>query len=420
MFRKKILDTFYRKSEILFVLTDQVIVSAGNFLLTILILRYLGIKNFGLFSYLWFFLLFINSIQLSYIISPMLTNFPKQKITDVNLFYGGVFLQQLVFSFIMFFFTFLVLKFFGNFLSSFPIKDFYLSFSLLIVFTQIQQFLRRLLFGKSLYIRAIISDLCTYLLLICLIIYFNYLDKLNLETIFWFFTFSFLLGTVINLPIIFTLNYKLENTLESIKENWKIGRWMTLTSIVQWFSGNLWIINSGIILGPYMFGIIRACQTVTNFANLFFQSLENIIPKKTSKVFMKDKKKGMDIFLKKFALKGFIVVSIISIIIILFSKTILNFFYGNETAQFYKIIIYLALILPLTFLCYPTAYGLRTLGITQPIFISFLMSGAVALLGSNYIISHYKIIGLVTGLFLSQLIISTVQYVSYSYYLKKK
>ena len=55
MFRKKILDAFYRKSEILFVFTDQVIVSAGNFLLTILILRYLGIKNFGLFSYLWFF-----------------------------------------------------------------------------------------------------------------------------------------------------------------------------------------------------------------------------------------------------------------------------------------------------------------------------------------------------------------------------
>ena len=53
-----------------------------------------------------------------------------------------------------------------------------------------------------------------------------------------------------------------------------------------------------------MFGIIRACQTVTNFTNLFFQSLENIIPKKTSKVFMKDNKKGA-IFLKKICFKGF-------------------------------------------------------------------------------------------------------------------
>ena len=91
MFLIKFLNSISYKSNFNFVFADQVIVSMGNFLLTILIVKFLGIKTFGLFSYFWIFLLLINSIQLSYIISPMLTNAPKQRDSIVSHFYGGVF-----------------------------------------------------------------------------------------------------------------------------------------------------------------------------------------------------------------------------------------------------------------------------------------------------------------------------------------
>ena len=100
MFLIKFLNSIRHKSNLIFVFTDQAIVSMGNFVLTILILKFLGIKTFGLFSYFWLFLLLTNSIQLSYIISPMLTNAPKQIDSKVNLFYGGILYQQLLFSII--------------------------------------------------------------------------------------------------------------------------------------------------------------------------------------------------------------------------------------------------------------------------------------------------------------------------------
>ena len=43
--------------------------------------------------------------------------------------------------------------------------------------------------------------------------------------------------------------------------------------------GNLWIINSGVILGPYYLGIIRACEAILQVVNPLFQSFENIFPK---------------------------------------------------------------------------------------------------------------------------------------------
>ena len=39
-------------------LFDQIVVSGSNFLISILILRYLGIEEFGVFSFFWLIILF--------------------------------------------------------------------------------------------------------------------------------------------------------------------------------------------------------------------------------------------------------------------------------------------------------------------------------------------------------------------------
>ena len=398
------------------VFVNQAIVSSGNFIVTIIILRFLGIEIFGLFSFLWLFLLLINAIQISYIISPMLTNAPKKSASSINSFYGGVFNQQLIFTTIIFFIIYLVLKFFGNYIASYQIEKYYLSFPLLIVVTQLHQFLRRLLFSKKLYLRATLCDFITYFSLISFMIYLKYVNELSLETVVWSFVFAFILGTIINFPIIFSLNYKLTNTFEAIKENWVIAKWMLLTSLLQWFSGNLWVVNAGLILGPYMLGIIRACQTLLNISNIIFQSIENIIPRETSKKFNSGGTKEMQLYLKKFTQKGFIIITLITLLIMIFAKFLLNIFYGVEIASYYQMLIFISIIIPINFLQYAPTYGLRTLGKTKPIFISFLFSSIFSLLTSKLIITHFDIEGFIFGLYATQIIIV---YTLYTSYLKK-
>lgn len=55
------------------VFLDQIIVSGSNFLLGILLARNLGIEEYGQFALLWLIVLFFSSLQLSFIVSPMLT-----------------------------------------------------------------------------------------------------------------------------------------------------------------------------------------------------------------------------------------------------------------------------------------------------------------------------------------------------------
>ena len=259
---------------------DQFIVSLCNFLITIVIVKFLGLKIFGIYSLLWLFVLFINNIQLSYIIAPMFSIAPTRTELTIEYYYGGMFCQQMVFSIISFLIIYLGLKFpvsLGWFHEA-TINPISLSFA--IVAVQIQNFIRRLFFSQKKIISAIFCDLVSYPTLIAILIYLNYIGKLNLVSIFWSYTASFSIGILIGMPNLISLKYKYNEIVNSFQINWPTSKWNILSGILSWFSGNFWFVSAGIILGPFIFGVIRACSTLAQAFNIFFQALENIIPGK--------------------------------------------------------------------------------------------------------------------------------------------
>ena len=398
---------------------DQSIVSLGNFLITILLLKFLGLNQFGIFSFFWIFLLLIQSLQLAYIISPMLSNSPFQNDSNIKYFYGGIFLQQILLCLIIFFLIFIFLKYFFNIFFSYNVLNLYLPFSLILVSSQLFQFCRRLLISLGYTKLLIIVDFFIYFILIISIIIFKQYYYLDLEVIFWQFFIVFFIGSLLLYKTIFYLNFSINNFFLSIKDNWKIGKWLLLTSIAQWFSGNLWIVNAGIILGPYYLGIIRACQTIIGILNPILQSFENIFPKEVSKILKEKNKYHMHKYLIINIIKVFSILLIISLIIILFSKNILLIFYGSDISNYSFLLSYLVLIFPLIGLQYFPQYGLRSLSKTFPIFLSYLLSSLFTILTSRYFINEFGLNGFISGMYLSTLIILLVTYISFYYHLKK-
>jgi len=417
MIINKIKKILIAKSDYHYVFFDQIIVSGSSFLISILVLRFLGIESFGIFSILWLLLLFFYSVQQAYIISPLLTNAPKQSLENLNFFYGSALIQQIIFMFIIFIISFCFLEFFGDYIKDYNIRQFSISFALTLLFSQFYQFLRRVYFSKKLFVKVIISDILVYSIIIFSIIYLNFKNELYINKIFWLFFISFFFGTLFNLSVILSFSFNIKKLLNFFRENWHISKWLLFTSILQWFSGNLWVINAGIILGPYILGIVRACQNILNIANLIFQSFENIIPSNTSKKFMSGGKKLMNDFLHIITKQGILLTLCLAILIIIFAKPILYLFYGNEIASYSKILSFLSFLIPLHFLQYPVSYGLRTLGNTKPIFISYLFTSIITILISIYIIDTFKIYGLIFGLYLSQIAITSYLYISYKKYI---
>ena len=229
----------------------------------------------------------------------------------------------------------------------------------------------------------------------------------------------FSIGILFNCSLFLSLKFSLQKTRDFYLKNWIVSKWLLLTSITQWFSGNLWIINAGIILGPYIFGIIRACQTILNMVNVFFQSFENIIPSNTSIKYSTEGVSSMKNYLRLFTYKGLISVLFILLIILFFSKNILTIIYGSEIANYSNILIFLSFIILINFFHFAPIYGLRTLEKTRPIFISYLISSIFAVVLSDYIISKFEMKGFIMGLYFSQIIILIFLYYSYQSVLKK-
>ena len=407
------METHVNKKKIPLILFDQIIVSGSNFLLSIFILRFLGAEVFGVFTFLWLFILFFNSIQMSLIISPMMTNLAKYDQNKKNNFISGIFLQQIIFCLFISILLILFFNFYDDHINNFNISEFSFSIIILFIFTQFQQFFRRLSFLNKEYNRAILSDLISYSILFILIIYYELSELLNLDLLIWLLGISFLFGNIIFIFNIFKFKVNFFYFLNSFHNNWKISKWLFLTSLLQWFSGNFWIINTGLILGPYALGILRACQTIINITNLAFQSFENLFPSKFSEIYINKGKKEFKEYFIKFIKKGLAYIVLTIIIIIFFSKKILIIFFGFEISQYSKILIYLSFILPITFLIFPISYSLRTVEKTKYIFVGYLLSSLFTLSFSNIIISKFEMLGTVLGLFLSSIIVFVITLYSY-------
>lgn len=62
-----------KESNKLLILMDQAIVSGGNFLLGLVLIRFLGLEDYGLFALLWMGVLFALSLHQAYITMPLMT-----------------------------------------------------------------------------------------------------------------------------------------------------------------------------------------------------------------------------------------------------------------------------------------------------------------------------------------------------------
>ena len=144
MFKKML-----KNKVILITLVDQALVSGSNFFLSIFILRFFGAEVFGIFSFLWLFILFFNSVQLSLIISPMMSNFSKQDKENKDLFIGSLFSHQIIFCFCFGTLLILSINVIGKTFNYFDISSFKFSILFLFIFIQLQQFFRRLSFLKK-------------------------------------------------------------------------------------------------------------------------------------------------------------------------------------------------------------------------------------------------------------------------------
>ncbi|MCF8244684.1 MAG: oligosaccharide flippase family protein [Saprospiraceae bacterium] len=403
-------------------LLDQAFVSGGNFALGVLLARFLGMEAFGEYSLLWMGVLFVLSLHQAYMTQPLMSLFAGKK-TEGDQYLKSLFNLQLTVSAGLV--TLGAVAFFATKLVG--ISHDWAMYLLLGGFISaaylLQDFLRRAFFVKQQFRQPLLMDGVLYGILFLALVVGYRLGILDLITALCCLCLAYgasgLLGCFFAqkaglLPLFKAKNK--EQILKTAKEHYHYSYWLLGTSLVQWFSGNFFLIAAAGTLGTVAVGALRMAQNMVGLCHVLFLAMENIVPAEAAQHFFEHGKEKMLAYLRRVSLLVGIPVLGMLATLTLASPWLIGKLYGTEYQSFSYLVGAYSVLYVFVYIGFPLRFALRTLQYTSPIFLAYCGSAGVSLLVAFPMARAWGMSGVMAGLIATQLLTILV----YAYFIQKK
>ncbi|MFT5877986.1 MAG: O-antigen/teichoic acid export membrane protein [Dokdonia sp.] len=411
--RLAILNKIKANASKLVVLSDQALVSGVNFLVTLLLARFLGLDDFGLFAFGWMVALFFSSVQLAFIISPLFTLFPKHEAPDQYL--KSVHSLQLIFTAITFILAFGIVKVVMVIKPEWYVLGTDWSLPLVASLFGLQDFYRRVNITQGKPFQTLVSDIIAYGFQPFAVFGLYYLELLNIHHSYVALALLYGFSAIYN-----ACRNPLESSRRQIqftaKENWVFSKYLVGTALLQWVSGNFFIIAAGTLLAPLAIGVIRIAQNVVGVLNVLFSALENIVPLKAAQLLANYGSRPTLNYFKTTLLYGGAFTISVLVGIALGRDLIIDWFYGPEYLTYSNVFLGFTLIYVFVFLNTILGFVIRTFEMNRIFLISYVFTAVFSVLAAKPIINQWGVYGVIIGLLGTQVLNIGV----YTYYLKSK
>jgi len=400
------------------VLADQAIVSGGNFMLGLVLIRLLGLEQYGLFAMLWMGVLFALSLHQAFITKPLMTLAIEQDkaeqhnyfhaLWDIQTFFGSLLillLTGLTYSFLTFEWT-------PDWLAYVPI------IAAISFFYLLQDFIKKTCFIKKEYQKPLIIDGLNYMIIFSGLYYFHLMESTSLWNTLMVVGIGYLVSTLIFCKSLFFKNINAGPLLYGalIKKHYHFSSWLLGTSILQWFSGNFFLIAAASTLGTTAVGAVRMGQNIVGLCHILFLAMENIVPAEAAQLFLQKDRQALVQYLLKIGLKiGAIVLTTLSVMAIA-APNLIHWIYGASFVSYSYVVWGYCLLYIFVYIGYPVRYFFRTIHFTKPIFVAYCFGTLFSLAVAFPIVNTWGIVGLLIGLILCQVLTLIV----YGYFLWEK
>lgn len=264
-------------------IADQALVSATNFLTNVIVARNLGIVQFGVFSVAWMALLFISSMQMANIISPMMSLAPKTPSEDRPGYFGSLILQELALVIVSIIVVLTGLHLIAGWSHQPDLKILRYPLCMAIVAYLLQDFIRRYLFTIKQSRRAFIEDAVSCLPQLPLIFLLTRMHWISTPGVLWIIAATSGVGVLLGIywlePVTFSRTAFKTTTLRQ----WKLSKWLTPSALLTWTSSNFFVVIAPAYYGAVAAGVLRASQNMVAVANIWFLGLDNVMPSEAAR-----------------------------------------------------------------------------------------------------------------------------------------
>lgn len=393
-------------------LTDQAVVSGTNFLTSVMLARFMGLREFGVFALAWMAVQFVNSLQMAIIVAPMMSIGPKQEKKDRPFYIGAVVFQELVLVFFCFALVFAALRIASGFFWQADLHHLALPLAVSAFAYQMQDFVRRYFFATRQSRRALADDALSYLPQLPILLLLQRAGHLNSANALWAIAGTSLLGLLPGWLWMERLEFSREWVEAVSRRHWKVSRWLGASSLLQWTSGNLFVIATPVYYGAAAVGVLRASQNLMGVTHVWFQGLDNVVPAETARRLHEGGVHSMLAYLRSILLRWGGLTLLFAIVMAAAPGFWLRLLYGPGMVQYGYILRFYALLYVFVFVGAPLRAGLQALEFTAPIFWSFLAMTAFAFVFAVPMAKWLGLSGTMLGLLGTQILFQGIVGVS--------
>jgi len=394
-------------SEKSWVLADQAVFSGNSFFATILMARIFAPSDFGVYASIILFIYLLVSVLNAIIIQPLQVTMAS--ISNKKSYISFNFWTQILLVIFFGFLIYIVLKL------NFSIFDFYSNLSIgLILFSAgfvMHDFFRKLFLAQAKIKFALSLDVITSVFHFSILFAALLFVHLSLHEIIIYLGLgyipAFLFGVWVIKPKI------------TINKDWKVfftkhyhqSKWLLMTALVQWWSSNLFVVASGVVLGIEALGAFRLVQSLFGVLNVLLQTFENYALPQTARLLLNSKDEAKK-YLRSISIKSAMFFGGVLLVTFLFSKFIIVLAGGETYADYAYVVKGMALLYLFIFVGYPVRMSIRVLVLNKHFFFGYVFSLVFSLTSFEYLLGNWGLVGAITGLICSQIIlISFWQYI---------
>ncbi len=380
------------------VLADQMLVSGSMLLTQLLVVRALGIQEYGFFSVVSLVQLFALSLQQAGITGMYMVVAPGMAVGQRKVYKAGMMAVMIVVALAMLVFAAGMFPVYGSMCS----RTAYVMFAAGIPLAMFQDMFRRVLLADGCYRSAFVTDILNNGLQLAglVALYASGMSSLTAVAV---------VCTVSYLPA-FVYGFRSMGVFPSraavktvFTHSGREALWMTGSALLQWFAGNFYILAAGWWLGVTALGVLRLGQYLFGFLNVILQAVENyLLPKAGAYageparliVYLKRTQKYMLLVVVGIMLPGLLVVS-----------PVINFLKLDASGELMTVVYGLAIVYLLVVFGYPVRIALRALQHSNVFFGGYVLNAVFGMSTAWILIGHWSLKGVMAGLFLSQVIL---------------
>lgn len=362
-------------------LANQTFVSACNFLAGVILVRSLGLSQFGIFTFLYAAILLANVVQNSMLVAPMMTIGPKIGVAEERaIYYNQVFTYQLVYNVVSSFTLFLVTVVFAAASQNTIHVSTAVAFSAAAAAFALQDFLRRMLFAVVAPAWAFATDSISYGGQVVALAALGALGWLTVTSSFWVVAVTSALAAVLATIRVRPVLLPNRETLRVLRRQMQSGGWMLGSNMLQWLSSQGVLLLAGSVLGAATLGAIRAVINILGPVNILFLASQNFMPRYASVIYVLNGRSGLLRGLVRAALVFGGITLLAGLAASWFAQPLLAAVYSREVATYWRLVPWQAAYLVVGGAILPLTYYFRTTEWTRPLAIGAAYAAATSTL----------------------------------------